>query len=58
MLLSIKRFLEDESGPTGAEYAFILALILMAVIGAVSAVGSSTAGLWSDNMTRIATAIS
>lgn len=49
----IQRFLQDEDGPTAVEYAVMLALILLAVIGAVTAVGNSTSELWQDNTTRI-----
>jgi pilus assembly protein Flp/PilA len=49
----LKRFLSDESGPTAAEYAVLLALIIMAVIGAVTTVGSSTSGIWLDDVSQI-----
>ena len=37
------RFLKDESGATAIEYGLIAALIAVAIIGAVSALGSGTA---------------
>ena len=38
---AIRRFLKDESGATAIEYGLIAALIAVAVIGGVSAVGGS-----------------
>ncbi len=37
--LSVKRFLASEDGPTAVEYAVMLALILVACITAVTALG-------------------
>lgn len=42
------RLLWEEDGPTAVEYAVLLALILMVIIGAIGAVGSQTGGLWGD----------
>ena len=39
----VYRFIADEDGPTAVEYAVMLALIVMACLSAVRAVGSSTA---------------
>jgi pilus assembly protein Flp/PilA len=43
------RFLSDEEGATGVEYAVLLALILLSCISAVALVGQRSADLWSDN---------
>jgi Flp pilus assembly pilin Flp len=43
MLTRIRRFLNDSSAATSVEYAVMLALILMAVIGAVATLGNHTA---------------
>ena len=43
-----RKLLIDESGPTAVEYAVMLALILMSVITAVSAVGSGSGGMWGN----------
>jgi pilus assembly protein Flp/PilA len=40
------RFLRREEAATAVEYAVLLALILMAIIGAIGSVGSETGGLW------------
>ena len=38
--------LRSEGGATSVEYAVVLALILMAVMGAIGSFGSQTGGLW------------
>ena len=42
------QFLCDSEAATAVEYAVILALILMSVLGAIGAVGAQTGGMWSD----------
>jgi pilus assembly protein Flp/PilA len=37
-----KRFIQDETGATAIEYGLIVALITLAIIGAVTAVGNNT----------------
>lgn len=44
----IQQFLRGEEAATAVEYAVMLALILIAVIGAIGSVGSQTGGLWGD----------
>ncbi len=39
----IRHFMASEDGPTAVEYAVLLALILMAIIGAIGAVGPKPA---------------
>ncbi len=41
MLNSVKRFLEDDEGPTAVEYAVMLALIVMVCITSIKAVGTN-----------------
>ena len=53
----VQRFLNDESGPTAVEYAVMLALVLMAVISAINAVGNSTSAMWQDDATKISSAV-
>jgi pilus assembly protein Flp/PilA len=57
MLFYVRRFLEDESGPTAVEYAVMLALILAVVIIAISSVGGSTAQKWNNNSQQIIGAV-
>lgn len=45
---ALVRFLKQEDGPTAVEYAVMLALIIVAVFGTVSAVGT-TANTSFDN---------
>ncbi|MDA0835364.1 MAG: Flp family type IVb pilin [Planctomycetota bacterium] len=48
-----RNLLNEESGPTAVEYAVMLALILMSVITAVSAVGSGSGGMWGNVDTQL-----
>ena len=53
-----KRFLCEEQAATAVEYAVMLAMILMVVLGAVTAVGAQGGGLWSginDELTTLDT---
>ncbi|MEX2120810.1 MAG: Flp family type IVb pilin [Pirellulales bacterium] len=43
---SIKRFLQGSEAATAVEYAVMLALILIAVIGSIGAVGAQTGGMY------------
>jgi pilus assembly protein Flp/PilA len=56
ILTSIRRFVQVDEAATAAEYAVLLALILLALISAVTAVGNSTSGLWSSDTSRIGAA--
>jgi len=47
------RFMKDESGATAIEYGLIAALIAVAIIGAVTAVGGSVSGTFTDVSTAI-----
>jgi len=40
------RFLREDTAATSVEYAVVLALILMAVIGAIGTVGAQSGGMW------------
>ncbi len=53
----IARLLWDEQAATAVEYAVMLALILVAVVGAISQVGSSSGGLWGDSSSKISNAV-
>ena len=52
-----RNFLLDESGPTAAEYAVMLALILAVVIVAIGSVGGATGEKWNNNSSQIISAI-
>lgn len=51
MVQIIKRFLKEDAGPTVVEYALMLALIVLAAAGTISALGTSI----SDVFERITT---
>lgn len=46
---AILTLLREERAATAVEYAVMLALILLAVIGAVATVGAGTGGMFSNN---------
>jgi pilus assembly protein Flp/PilA len=54
---NVRSLFQDEDGPTAVEYAVMLALVLMAVIGAINSVGNSTSGMWQDNADKITGAV-
>lgn len=44
----LKDLLRSEDAVTSVEYAVVLAMILMAVVGAIGSVGSETGEMWDD----------
>jgi pilus assembly protein Flp/PilA len=55
-LTRIRRLLQSEDAATAMEYAVLLALILVVLISAITAVGNSTSGVWQNDVTRISNA--
>jgi pilus assembly protein Flp/PilA len=51
------RLYRDEEAVTAVEYAVLLALILVAVISAINAVGNTTSGIWANDSNQITTAV-
>jgi pilus assembly protein Flp/PilA len=51
--MNVLQLLRKEDGAAAVEYAVMLAMILMAVVGAISTVGGETGGMWSGIMTRL-----
>ena len=49
--------LKNESGATAVEYGLLLALMTIALIGALNATGDGTADKWDDNADQIGTAM-
>jgi pilus assembly protein Flp/PilA len=52
----LNNFFRDEQAATAVEYAVMLALILLVVLGAIGSVGSQTGGMWKgivDKLTAI-----
>jgi pilus assembly protein Flp/PilA len=50
----IRNFFQDESGASAVEYGLLVALIAVAIIGAVTSLGSTLA----DKFNAVATAVS
>jgi pilus assembly protein Flp/PilA len=42
----LRSLIREEEAATAVEYAVLLALILMAVFGAIGSVGAGTGGMW------------
>jgi pilus assembly protein Flp/PilA len=47
-MLRVRNFLSDESGVTAIEYALIASLIAVAVIGAVTTVGTKVSTVFTE----------
>ena len=48
MLKITQKFLKDESGATAIEYGLIAALVAVAIVGALTALGTSLTGLFTN----------
>ena len=57
MRTQLLRFVQEEDAVTAAEYAVLLGLILVAVIVAINAVGSTSSGIWGNDTNNISSAI-
>lgn len=44
----LKMLIDDASGATAVEYGLILALVFLAMVGAVAGVGNATSTMWND----------
>jgi len=53
MYAKLKNFLVSEDGPTSVEYAILLAMILMAVIGSITVIGVLTQGSYNYSKDEI-----
>ncbi len=58
MFHQLLEFCREEKGVTAVEYAVLLALILVAVIMAINAVGSTNSGIWASDSDKITSAMS
>jgi len=47
------RFLREEDGPTAAEYAVMMMVIFLIVIGSIGAVGQTTAAIFQNNASKL-----
>ena len=50
MLNYLLRLYRDDEAATAVEYAVLLALILMAIISAINAVGNIHLGIWANDV--------
>ena len=48
MMMLTKGFLADEAGATAIEYAMIAAFIAVAIVGAVTSLGTSLTGIFTN----------
>jgi pilus assembly protein Flp/PilA len=44
----VKRFLKSEDGPTATEYAVMLALIIVVCLGAITGIGQTVDGIFTN----------
>ena len=51
--VSIRSLFHDQRGATAVEYGLILALIFLAVMGGVTALGDSVRGRWGDISNKV-----
>ncbi len=58
MITLISRFLKDDSGATAIEYGLIAALVSVAAIGALTAMGQSLNTMFSTVSSALSTATS
>lgn len=56
-IMSIRRILSDTSGATAIEYGLIVALIALAIMGAMQSLGGGVGGMWTFNDQEFNTAI-
>lgn len=48
MFVHVKRFLKSEDGPTATEYAVMLALIIIIALGAITGLGTTVQGIFTN----------
>jgi pilus assembly protein Flp/PilA len=57
MIHFIKKLLREEQGPTSVEYAVMLALIVVACIGAVQSMAAATASSFDSSAAELENAL-
>ena len=55
LLNKTRRFLAEEDGPTAAEYAVMLALIIIIAMGTITALGTKVSSIYSNLETTLPT---
>lgn len=48
MLKFVQRLIRNNNGATAVEYGLILALVVLACVGAITGLGGSTSGMWNN----------
>ena len=54
---ALLHLIQDESGPTAAEYAVMLALIIGVCLGAIGFFGTTASGSWQDTSQKLTTSM-
>jgi pilus assembly protein Flp/PilA len=55
--MTLRRLLADEDGATAIEYGLIIALISVATIGGMTALGGGAGGMWTKISTQVVAAL-
>ncbi len=55
---TLRRLLADQGGATAIEYGLIVALIAVAAIGGISALGGGAGGMWTELASNVQNASS
>lgn len=53
MTAFLRQLARDQKGATAVEYGLILALVFLAMLGAVQAFGRNAIAIWDDTSTKI-----
>ena len=57
MTTLIRRFLDNEGGATAIEYGLIIAMIFLAIVGAIQLFANNSTGAFNQAMATIAAAL-
>ena len=57
MLQRLRQFIGSHEGATTVEYAFLLSLVLMLLVAAITTVGNRTSSVWTNNATQVSNVI-
>lgn len=53
----IRKFCGDRRGATAIEYGLIVALVVIAAMGSIAAMGGGTHGMWQNTTDRVSAVI-
>ena len=57
MKLRLIKLVGNERGATAIEYGLIIALIVIAIVAAISTVGGGTSGIWGNMTNKVSNAM-